>query len=93
MAMPMLLAMWSDFKLETHRLDVFLKLLIQFEFAFILAGSHMEQTAMMLCSAPCFADDHSTQEDKHQQPKHEPLESEDELSEGEDKQPESGNDQ
>ena len=93
LAMPMLLALWSDFKLETHHLDVFLKLLIQFEFAYILAGSHVEQTAMMLCNTPCFEDDQSDQEDKHQQPKSDPLESKDELSEGEGKQPESGNDQ
>ena len=91
LAMPMLLALWSDFKLETHHLDVFLKLLIQFEFAYILAGSQLEQTAMMLCSAPCFEDDQSDQEDK--QPKSDPLESTDVLSEGEGKQPESGNDQ
>ena len=93
LAMPMLLALWSDFKLETHHLNVFLKLLIQFEFAYILAGSHVEQTAMMLCNTPCFEDDQSDQEDKHQQPKSEPLESTDVLSEGEAKQPESGNDQ
>ena len=68
LAMPMLLALWSDFKLETHHLDVFLKLLIQFEFAYILAGSQVEQTAMMLCSAPCFEDDQSDQEDENQQP-------------------------
>ena len=93
LAIPMLLALWSDFKLETHHLDVFLKLLIQFEFAYILAGSHVEQIAMMLCSTPCFEDDQSDQEDKHQQPKSEPLESTDVLSEGEAKQPASGNDQ
>ena len=93
LAMPMLLALWSDFKLETHHLDVFLKLLIQFEFAYILAGSHVEQTAMMLCNTPCFEDDQSDQEDKHQQPKSEPLVSTDVLTEGEAKQPESGNDQ
>ena len=87
LAMPMLLALWSDFKLERHHLDVFLKLLIQFEFAYILAGSHVEQTAMMLCNTPCFEDEQSDQEDKHQQSKSEPL------SEGEAKQPESGNDQ
>ena len=87
LAIPMLLALWSDFKLETHHLDVFLKLLIQFEFAYILAGSHVQQTAMMLCNTPCFQDDQSDQEDKHQQSKSELF------SEGEAKQPESGNDQ
>ena len=91
LAMPMLLALWSDFKLETHHLDVFLKLLIEFEFAYILASSHVEQTAMMLCNTPCFEDDQSDQEDK--QPKSELLESTDVLSEGEAIQPESGNDQ
>ena len=93
LAMPMLLALWSGFKLEIHHLDVFLKLLIQFEFAYIVAGSHVEQTAMMLCNTPCFEDEQSDQEDKHQQSKSEPLESTDVLSEGEAKQPESGNDQ
>ena len=98
LAMPMLLALWSDFKLEIHHLDVFLKLLIQFEFAYILAGSDVEQIAMMLCNAPCFEDEQSEneqsdQEDEHLQPKSEMSRSKDELSEGEDKQPESGNDQ
>ena len=92
LAMPMLLALWSDFKLETHHLDVFLKLLIQFEFAYILAGSHVEQTAMMLCSAPCFEDDQSENEQSDQEEDHsesELSESDDELLEGEDEQSES----
>jgi hypothetical protein len=62
LAMPLLLALWSDFKLQADHLDVFLKLLIQFEFAYILADSKVEQTAMQLCKAVEFEGDQSDNE-------------------------------
>jgi hypothetical protein len=48
LTIPVLLALWSDFELEAEHLDVLLKLLIQFEFAYILADSKVEQIAMQM---------------------------------------------
>ena len=51
-AMPMLLALWSDFELETHHLDVFMAVLI------LVADACVEQAVMkMLQTTPCFQDD------------------------------------
>ena len=59
-AMPMLMALRSDFQLQTDHLDVFMAMLIYFDFAYILAGANVEQTAMkMLSNTPCFQDDQS----------------------------------
>ena len=60
LAMPMLLALWSDFQLQTHHLDTFMAMLIQFGFAYILAGADVEQVAMkMLHNTLCFEDEQS----------------------------------
>jgi GTPase SAR1 family protein len=50
LAMPLLLALWSSFDMEKHHLDVFFKLLIHFEFAYIVAERHVEERAMKLCN-------------------------------------------
>jgi hypothetical protein len=88
LAMPMLLALWSDFKLQAHHLDVFLKLLIDFEFAYILADSKTEQTARQLCSASYFEDDQS--DAKQSDLETSPFQSENRIMEDKDKHLKSG---